>query len=155
MEPAEFDQLIDPGLVRLEGVPGTKQETIEFMLDIIDEAGRVTDHDQVLEDLLAREAETTTGVGKEIAIPHAKTSGVDRPTVAFARSDDGVDFGAMDGKPARLIFMLVFPEGSDRNYLKMLSKISRALMHEEVRQVLLEAEDAETVVSELHEAVLE
>lgn len=154
MEPAEFDNLIDPDLVRLEGVPGTKQETIEFMLDIVDEAGRVTDREQALEDLLAREAETTTGVGKEIAVPHAKTSGVDRPTVAFARSEDGVDFGAMDEQPARLIFMLLFPEGSDRNYLKMLSNISRALMHEEVRQALLDAEDAETVVSGLREAVL-
>lgn len=153
MDEDYFDRLTGEELISLSGAPADKNDCIEYLLDIVDQAGRVTDRDQALEDLLERERQTTTGVGKKIAIPHAKTSGVDRPTVAFTRSDEGIDFGAMDGTDAHLIFMLLFPEESDKRYLKMLSTLSRALMHDDVRQALLDAETEEDVIATLREAV--
>jgi PTS system fructose-specific IIA component len=103
--------------------------------------------------LLAREEETTTGVGMGIGIPHAKTGAVSEPTLAFVRSAAGVDFGSMDGEPAHLIFMILVPESGSDDHLAILSNLSRALMHDEVRESLLSAESSERVVDVVAEAV--
>jgi PTS system fructose-specific IIA component len=73
--------------------------------------------------------------------------------VAFARSAEGIDFDAMDDKPAKLLFMILVPEEGGEEHLQILSSLSRALMHEDVREKLLEAEDAETVQNTVREAV--
>ena len=88
-----------------------------------------------------------------IGIPHAQTDAVTQPTVAFVRSERGVDFDAMDDEPATLIFMLLVPEGRDEDHLDMLSSLSRALVHEDVRNSLHEAESPEDIRETLKEAV--
>lgn len=153
MDPQDIDTLLPRELVSLEEPPAEKEACIEHLLDMAVEAGRVEDREAALDALLAREEETTTGVGMGIGIPHAQTDAVTRPTVVFARSDRGVDFDAMDDEPATLIFMLLVPEGGSEEHLGMLSSLSRALMHEEVRDSLHEAESPETVRETLKEAV--
>lgn len=153
MDPQDIDTLLPPELVSLEEPPAEKEACIEHLLDMAVEAGRVEDREAALEALFAREEETTTGVGLGIGIPHAQTDAVTRPTVVFARSDRGVDFDAMDDEPATLIFMLLVPEGGNEEHLGMLSSLSRALMHEEVRDSLHEAESPEAVRETLREAV--
>lgn len=153
MEYVDFDEVIDTDLVSLSTDATGKQEVIEELIDTAAGAGRVDDREQALEDVLAREEETTTGVGEGIAIPHAKTEAVSEPVVAFTRSDEGIDFGAMDGEPATLIFLLLFPARSSKAYLKTLSSISRGLVHEEVRDKLHAAGTAEEIISVLREAV--
>lgn len=153
MDPQDVDTLLPPELVSLEEPPAEKDACIEHLLDMAVEAGRVEDREAALEALFAREEETTTGVGLGIGIPHAQTDAVTRPTVVFARSERGVDFDAMDDEPATLIFMLLVPEGGSEEHLGMLSSLSRALMHEETRDSLHEAESPETVRETLKEAV--
>lgn len=153
MDPQDIDTLLPPELVSLEEPPAEKDACIEHLLDMAVEAGRVEDREAALEALFAREEETTTGVGMGIGIPHAQTDAVTRPTVVFARSDRGVDFDAMDDQPATLIFMLLVPEGGSEEHLGMLSSLSRALMHEEVRDSLHEAESPEAVRETLRGAV--
>ncbi len=153
MDPQDIDTLLPRELVSLEEPPAEKEACIEHLLDMAVEAGRVEDRETALEALLAREEETTTGVGMGIGIPHAQTDAVTRPTVAFVRSERGVDFDAMDDQPATLIFMLLVPEGGSEEHLNMLSSLSRALMHEETRDSLHEAESPETVRETLKEAV--
>ncbi|WP_336362670.1 PTS sugar transporter subunit IIA [Halalkalicoccus salilacus] len=153
MDPQDIDTLLPPELVSLEEPPAEKNACIEYLLDMAVEAGRVEDREAALEALLAREEETTTGVGLGIGIPHAQTDAVTRPTVVFARSERGVDFDAMDDEPATLIFMLLVPEGGSEEHLGMLSSLSRALMHEDVRDSLHEAESPEAVRETLKEAV--
>jgi PTS system fructose-specific IIA component len=92
-------------------------------------------------------------VGFGIGIPHAKTSAVTRPSVVFARSEEGIDFDAMDDEPAHLLFMLIVPEEGGEEHLEILSSLSRALMHEEVRESLRAAETTEGVRDALKEAV--
>jgi PTS system fructose-specific IIA component len=140
-------------LIALEGAPADKRGVIEFLLDLAADAGRVTDREQALEDLLAREEEATTGVGMGIGIPHAKSPAVVSPTIAFTRVPDGVDFDAMDDEPATLIFMLLVPEEGGEEHLQMLSSLSRSLMHEETREALHEAESEERVQDIVLEAV--
>jgi PTS system fructose-specific IIA component len=113
----------------------------------------VNDREQALAALFTREEETTTGVGMGIGIPHAKTDAVTQPSVAFARSADGIDFGSMDDSPAKLLFMILVPESGAEDHLAILSSLSRALMHEEVRDSLYAAETPEDVQAALREAV--
>ncbi|MFC7115703.1 PTS sugar transporter subunit IIA [Natronoarchaeum sp. GCM10025703] len=142
-------------LIALDGAPTEKEPCIEFLLDLAVDAGRVTDREQALEDLLQREEDATTGVGMGIGIPHAKSAGVASPTIAFTRIDDGIDFDAMDDKPATLIFMLLVPEEGGEEHLSMLSSLSRSLMHEENRDALHEAESPEHVEEIILEAINE
>ncbi|WP_135819818.1 PTS sugar transporter subunit IIA [Halostella litorea] len=153
IDQADVDELIPADHVSLSEPPAEKRDAIEFLLDLLVDAGRVDDRDAALSALLAREEETTTGVGKGIGIPHAKTDAVSRPSVAFARSEAGVDFGSMDGEPATLLFMILVPESGAEDHLSILSSLSRALMHDEVREALHAAGDAEDVRDTLKEAV--
>lgn len=153
MDPDDIDTLLPPELVSLSEPPAEKEACIEHLLDMAVEAGRITDRETALAALFAREEETTTGVGKGIGIPHAQIDAVTQPTVVFVRSERGVDFDAMDDRPATLIFMLLVPEGGSEEHLGMLSSLSRALMHDDIRESLHEAQSPETVRKTLKEAV--
>ncbi len=149
----DIDQLMPTELITLEEPPSEKNDTIEYLLDLAVKAGRVADRETALSALMEREQETTTGVGKGIAIPHAQTSAVDQPSVAFCRSPDGLDFDSMDEKPAHLIFMILVPEGDSDEHLGILASLSRSLMHEEVRDDLNEADTAEEIQAVMEEAI--
>ncbi|WEL23619.1 PTS sugar transporter subunit IIA [Candidatus Nanohalovita haloferacivicina] len=130
-----------------------KIDAIEGLLQLIDDQGKVKDRDAALEALKQREKEATTGVGKGIGIPHSKTDAVTEPVAAFIRAENGVDFGAADGEPAKLLFMLLFPEGTEDEYLDVLSSISRSLIHDDVREKLLNAEEPSRVMEIIEEEV--
>lgn len=148
-----IDTLAPTDHITLDPPPADKRACIEHLLDLLVDAGRVEDRETALEALLAREEETTTGVGMGIGIPHAQTDAVVEPSVAFTRSDEGVDFGSMDDEPARLIFMILVPESGADDHLSILSTLSRALMHDETRDALYDAETPEDVQAVLREAV--
>lgn len=83
---------------------------------------------------LAREAQGTTGLGEEIAIPHAKTDAVTAPLVGFARSADGIDWGSLDGTRTRLVFLIAVPEAAAGDeHLRILALLSRKLMDADFR----------------------
>ena len=149
----EIDELIPASHISLSEPPAEKEACIEYLLDRIVESGRVEDRQAALDALLAREEETTTGVGMGIGIPHAKTEAVNRPSLAFARSEAGVDFGSMDGELASLIFMILVPEEGGEDHLEILSSLSRALMHDDVRERLHAADDESEIQNTLREAI--
>lgn len=149
----DIDDLLPEEQISLDEPPETKEACIEYLLDLVVETGRVTDREQAFEALLAREEQTTTGVGMGIGIPHAQTDAVERPSIAFTRSSAGVDFGSMDDEPAKLLFLILVPESGAEDHLEILSALSRALMHEEVREGLYAAETPADVQAVLREAV--
>jgi PTS system fructose-specific IIA component len=153
MDQETVDRILSPELVSMEEPPDTKEAAIEYLLDMAVDAGRVSDREQALKDLFKREEETSTGVGKGIGIPHAKTAGVKEPTVVFARSSEGIDFGAPDGKPATLLFMILVPEEGSDDHLKILSSLSRALMNDQVREDLHSADSPKEVTTVLTNAI--
>ncbi|MFC5971573.1 PTS sugar transporter subunit IIA [Halomarina salina] len=153
LDPDDVRRLVPTDCITLDEPPEEKAAAIEFLLDVAVDAGRVEDRETALDDLLAREEETTTGVGKGIAIPHAKTSAVSQPSVVFAHSSAGLDFDSMDGKPAHLLFLLLMPADGDDEHLSVLSSLSRSLMHDEVREDLSTADSPETVQNVLVEAM--
>ena len=114
------------------------------------------EQDDVLTDkhlfnaILDREELGSTGIGDGVAIPHAKIHGLKNLCACFARSEDGVDFKAIDSEPVRLIFMLLVPENSAGIHLKALARISRVLKERDFREKLMTAKDSQ----ELYDAFI-
>lgn len=96
--------------------------------------------------LMEREQLGSTGIGDGIGIPHGKIAGLDRMVVGFGVSRKGVDFDSLDGRPAHIFFVLVTPEQSTGQHLKLLARLSKTLKSDLFRQRLLDAKTRE----ELH-----
>lgn len=142
--------LITTALVRLDAQLGTtKQDVIRSLAGIVDAAGRATDADQLVADAFAREETSATGLPGGIAIPHCRTTGVAEPTLAFARLEPGVDFGAKDGA-ADLVFLIAAPAGGDADHLQILTQLARALVKPAFTDALRAAATDEEVVALVH-----
>ncbi|MBL0747399.1 PTS fructose transporter subunit IIABC [Nocardioides baculatus] len=138
--------LITTDLVRLGASWGQdKHDVIRALAGVVGDAGRATDRDQLVEDAFARESTSSTGLPGGIAIPHCRTAGVETPTLAFARLDPPVDFGAKDG-PADIAFLIAAPAGGDADHLTILTKLARALVKPAFTDALRSASSAEEVV---------
>lgn len=124
----------------------TKLEAIGEMVEQLNLSGKLINKSAYLEAVLHREAEYSTGIGMGVAIPHGKSSGVKSPALVFARSQAGIDFESMDGEPTYLLFLVAVPESANDEHLKILGLLSRKLMHQEVRQKLMEAVSYEEVI---------
>jgi PTS system fructose-specific IIC component len=129
-----------------------KDAAIHEMAALLAESGKVTDTGELVRAVLRREAQGTTGLGDEIAIPHAKTDAVTAPAVAFGRSTEGVEWRAPGGAKARLIFMVAVPEAAAwGEHLRILAALARGLVDSSVRERLLEADETEQVLELLRE----
>lgn len=129
-----------------------KEAAIREMVGLLARSGKVADADELVRTALRREEQGTTGLGEEIAIPHAKTDAVTAPVVGFARSVEGVEWGSMDGTKARLVFMIAVPEAAAGDeHLRILALLSRKLMDAGFRDRLLAAPDESAVLGVLRE----
>ncbi|MFJ8062888.1 fructose-specific PTS transporter subunit EIIC [Streptomyces sp. NPDC096142] len=129
-----------------------KEAVIREMAGLLARTGKVLDVEELVATALRREAQGTTGLGEEIAIPHAKTDAVSAPVVGFARSAEGVEWGSPDGTKARLVFMIAVPEAAAGDeHLRILALLSRKLMDAEFRERLSAAEDESAVLGVLSE----
>jgi fructose-specific phosphotransferase system IIA component len=149
-----IDDLTSPDFVLLDLTAADPHGAVEEMAGLLERDGRVTDRRAYVQAVMAREEETGgTGMESGIAIPHAKSPAVTRPAIAFARSTRGLDFGAEDGTPADLVFLIAAPEGADELHVKMLSRLARRLIHEDFRTRLRKAASPEEVVAVIREEV--
>ncbi|MGD9959770.1 PTS fructose transporter subunit IIABC [Nocardioides sp.] len=149
-----MSDLITAELVSLDADLGAdKHAAIRSLAALVAGAGRSDNVDQLIADAFAREETSATGLPGGIAIPHCRTTGVSEPTLAFARLQPEVDFGAKDG-PADLAFLIAAPAGGDATHLQLLTKLARALVKPAFTDSLRDAETADEVVS-LVMAVLE
>lgn len=122
-----------------------KKGVIDEMVAKLYEVGRISDIAVYKEGILAREAQTSTGLGDGIAMPHAKNQAVNEATVLFAKSKTGVDYEALDGQPTYLFFMIAAPEGSNDTHLQALAALSRLLIDPEFVEKLKKAPTADAV----------
>ncbi len=106
----------------------TKEEAISEMVHQYFVTGVINDEDLYKKDIVAREKQSTTGIGDGIAMPHAKDKAVQRATVLFAKSEKGVDYDALDGNPVHLFFMIAAPEGANNTHLQALATLSGLLI---------------------------
>jgi fructose-specific phosphotransferase system IIA component len=123
----------------------TKEDSIRELIDLLAGDERITNTDEIISAVLEREKIMSTGVGKGFAIPHAKTNAVKDIVAGFGKSEQSIDFDALDGQPVNLIFLLVGRDNLVGEHIKLLSRISRMMNNEEFRSKLKAAESSEKI----------
>ena len=139
-------QILDERCITLELTARKKPDIIRELVDTLARGVAVSDFDRLTRELVDREKLTTTAIGGGIAIPHALSATVSETAMAFGRKLDGARFDAVDNQPVSLFFLLVGPEGSHTEHLRLLSRLSRYLHNPEFRQALLSAKTPEGVL---------
>ncbi|NBI07392.1 PTS sugar transporter subunit IIA [Senegalia massiliensis] len=140
-------ELINENLINRKFHGTTKQEVLQEIVRIVNLDNRLDSKDLYYEKILEREEEFTTGVGYGIAIPHAKTKAVIKPTIVILKLSKPIDWESLDGKPVDLVIGLAVPEKEGNNtHLKIISKLSMKLMEEDFRQDLKNAQSDEEVL---------
>ncbi|HFI0725317.1 TPA: fructose-specific PTS transporter subunit EIIC [Streptococcus suis] len=125
----------------------SKEAVIDEMIASLVEKGYVTDFEVFKTGIMNREAQTTTGLGDGIAMPHAKNAAVKEATVLFAKSNKGVDYASLDGQPTDLFFMIAAPEGANDTHLAALAELSKYLMKPGFADKLRSVSSPEEVIS--------
>ncbi|GIC30531.1 fructose-specific PTS system IIC component [Streptococcus parasuis] len=125
----------------------SKEAVIDEMIASLVDKGYVTDFDVFKTGIMNREAQTTTGLGDGIAMPHAKNAAVKEATVLFAKSNKGVDYASLDGQPTDLFFMIAAPEGANDTHLAALAELSKYLMKAGFADKLRGVSSPEEVIS--------
>ncbi|TCD48913.1 PTS sugar transporter subunit IIA [Chlorobium sp. N1] len=142
----KIESLLSEKYIALNLELESKEQVIENMLSIVSEHSGVKDVDRLRADVLKREREMSTGIGKKIALPHAKTGAVTHPVLAVATLKQGINFDAIDGEPVEIIFLLATPEDMLAEHLKLLGRITRLAGREDIRARILHAESSSGVL---------
>jgi fructose-specific phosphotransferase system IIA component len=130
---------LDPQLIMLNLPAASKSEAFARIVDRLAENNLVDDRDEFLADVTKREGQGCTAIGRGIAIPHARSKTLERIVVVIARLREGIDFGAEDGEPVQLVFLLGTPSDKSSEYLKVLARLSKLLKVNGLRKELLTA----------------
>ncbi|UXU55279.1 fructose-specific PTS transporter subunit EIIC [Staphylococcus agnetis] len=137
---ASQTQLIHKNTTMIKTQPMTRDEAIEHMVSNLDKQGYVKDKATLTRDIFAREAESTTALGMNIAMPHAKSAGIKEPVVSVLKNNAGVTWESLDGTVPQIVFLITVPEHSHDTHLKTLQNLSRHLMDDAKREALLQSE---------------
>lgn len=150
----KLTDIVTPDLINLNLVGTTQDAVIDEMIGVLERNGAVRADGDFKQAILAREQESSTGIGMNIAIPHGKSDAVLKPSVVFGIQQDGVDWKSLDGSEAKLIFMIAVPRNSKQNaHLKVLQMLSRKLMDDDFREALLAVttkEEAYQLLDQVH-----
>ena len=136
---------LDKKVIKIELKSTNKEEVLEELTDLLEKTGKLTDRENFLQVIREREELGSTGIGYNIAIPHARSSSIKSLTGVLGISKKGIDFNALDKEPVYLFFLLAAPQNASGDYLKALAIISRFLRRKKVRDALMKAEKPEDI----------
>ncbi len=128
-----------------------KTSVLDELTGFLKDHQAIGDKDALQSALIDREKLGSTGIGENVAIPHAKSGEVDQILTLFGRSVEGIDFDSLDKKPVHFVCLVIAPTQSTGHHLKALARISRLLKVESLRSDILQAENAERIYSVLVE----
>ena len=137
---------ISEDVVKIPLESKSKPDVIEELLQVLVDAGKVSDKENAYRALLEREAKGSTGLENGIAVPHCKTGAVDSLTVAVGISPEGIDFEALDGKPCRLFFLILAAPDQSGPHIEALSEIARITRSQAFMRTLLSSQTTSEVV---------
>ena len=123
-----------------------KNAVIKELYGNLKKTNLIKDEEQGLNDILAREDMGSTGIGKRIALPHAKTKAVDELMITFGISKNGISYNSVDDENVNIFFMFLCPENKSQEYLKVLARISRLIREDKFIDNLLKAESNEQII---------
>ena len=139
----KITELLDLKSIDLNPQVSSKEEAIEHMVDLLDQSGKLNNKDVYKESVLKREAQSTTGIGDGVAIPHGQSEGVKTAGLSAMVVKEGLDFKSLDGQPTYLFFMIGAPKDSEGAHLQALAQLSTLLMEEDFRNALINASSKE------------
>ena len=124
-----------------------KESVLEELSNFLKDRGEIPNKENLLLSLLEREKLGSTGIGENVAIPHAKIREIDKIITVFARSQIGVEFESLDQKPVNFIYLILAPENSTGQHLKALARISRLFKNPSLRESVLRANETDQIYS--------
>ncbi|MHC5247168.1 PTS sugar transporter subunit IIA [Enterococcus sp. LJL90] len=142
----KLSESINQNLIEFKLEANEKNEVIDQVIQLLAENQVLTDPEQYRQDVLARESQSTTGIGMGIAIPHAKSSGVKETSFTLVRLAREVEWQSLDDKPVNYVIMLAVPDSAKQEFLKLLSQLSTLLMEDDFREGLQQAESVKEII---------
>lgn len=139
----QITDLLKRDSILLNAAPANKADAINTLGDLMDKSGNLSNKDEYLKAVFAREESGSTGLGEGIATPHAKSSGVREAGLAAMVVPNGVDFDALDGQPSRLFFMIAAPEGAADTHVEVLSQLATMIIDPDFKEALISAPTVE------------
>lgn len=143
--------VFDKNVIKIVDKKNTRDEVIDDLIDQLDKNDYITDKKELKDAVLKREAEATTAIGMHVAIPHAKSSAVKQPVVAVMNNKHGIDWESLDGTLPNIVFLIAVPNDSSDTHLKLLQRLSRTLMDDNIRKKLIEATQTQQIYDLLKE----
>ena len=138
--------VLTPDVVRIPLNANDKEGIIRELIDILDAKNRLPDRAAAEKVVFEREANMSTGMENGVAIPHGKTDTVDRLHVAMGLKPEGVDFGCVDGEPARILILTLSPASTSGPHIRFMAEITRLLQQEALRRRLLACRTPEEAI---------
>ncbi|MDR0483886.1 MAG: fructose-specific PTS transporter subunit EIIC [Alphaproteobacteria bacterium] len=143
----KISDLLNKNCIILDLKAKTKKEIILEMAETLKQDNLLNNYDGFVLDVLKREELTSTGIGDGLAIPHAKSSFVNKTSIVFARSRGGVDYQALDGNPVKLFFMLAVKDGDSVEHVDILAHLSKLFLNQDFSQSLLQTQSVDEVLT--------
>jgi len=135
--------VLKPAYIKIPLTSQNKEGVIKELINTLYQKKAIAEKDTVFQAAMDREKIMTTGVGRQVAIPHCKIKDGKEFSIAFGISESGIDFDAIDNQPVKIIFLLVGPEDNPGMHIRLLSRISRLISKEALRDKLLQVNDAD------------
>lgn len=145
----KLSNLTEEGLMDFSLSATGKEDAIKELVELASKSKLVRDKELLLDEVIKREKLVTTGVGYGVAFPHAKTRAMKGIVIAFGRSEEGVPFEAMDGKPVSLFFLIAAPEDTIGAHLNVMARLSFLMKSPENRDRLMAAKNPGEVMEVL------
>ncbi len=143
----DISDILNDALVNINLKGDNKNEIINELCDNIVSYWNIDDKKDFINKILEREEIKSTGIGRGVALPHARTDAVKGVVISFGRKVEGIDYDSLDGKPAQLFFMIASSSDSSNDYIKVLSNLSKLLRMDEFREELLNARDKSEIIN--------
>ncbi|MBI4389875.1 MAG: PTS sugar transporter subunit IIA [Nitrospinae bacterium] len=124
-----------------------KEDALRELCAFLETKGVIKNKEALFASLMEREKLGSTGIGENVAIPHAKIDQADHIITLFGRSRDGIEFESLDQKPVQFVCLLIAPTASTGHHLKALARISRLLKSQNLRDKILKAQNADEIYS--------
>ena len=151
----KISDLLIKDRINLDVQSSDKTGIIRELAKLHESTGVLNDYEGYVNALMAREAQSSTGIGEGIAIPHAKTESVKEPALAMGRKKEGIEYDSLDGEPATLFFMIAAPDGANNTHIETLARLSQLLLDDDFKAALENAATADEVVDIINKAEAE
>ncbi len=142
-----LNELLKQNFIIMNLKGNNKEEILRELTDRFYEEGLIEDKNSLFNTLIERENIATTGLGRHVGLPHARTNAVSKLHLVFAKSEKGIDFKSLDKKKVFLFFLFVGPDDKNEEYIKILAKLSRLIRIKEVRESLISAKNEDEVLN--------